>query len=1297
MKMGSKAKINSKHRVHKGKAKRWKKGHSSTSNPEKNKFREAAKNRFFNKIEGPSSLTVDALVKHDKSHSSTDVESMATESDQQTMGTFKTWATNWTDCTNTTFSKVHRYWSSNSALHKEILAVLAAVTEVIKLQGGKETETEYFAALMTALETTEEDDSTSAIVYLISLVMKRVPVAVLRSKFSEVAKCFLDLMAKYSDGESTSLMKSLLMSLSLLLRSQEAAAWSNSSTQQIYKALLTFVAHKKPKVRKAAHQGVCIVLKGSLFLLELNSPKHHPAASLTAKHCVQVMENAGGLGEAVDTLHTLALLKQILPVLPLNSTKVVCETILKVMTLSNVMVTAGGMQALHSLFAAAPKPDCLSAALNAQVINALYDYQPSENDVQPTQAWLVVMETAHINLARLDAALCLSHLPRLFSSGMLCMLSVKPEITQAAAKMMKGVISESLGAQVDIVGSQLASGGSNTPAQKIVRALESGLGYQFHASWGLVLQIFAVLYKTVGKASPKAFHKSLTLMADLRDSVRFAYKGELDHAVGAAVKAMGPREVLTAIPLQITGQSDDLDFPRSWLLPVIRDNVQETELAFFTSYFLPLAAKLRLRSLELADQQNVVASKTYEALQLQMWSLLPGFCTRPTDLVASFKGIAKVLGTAISERDDLRMEVMASLRKLITQSLSSEEARNELCRFSKNFLPILFNQYTTDPTTEKDMSKLAVLETVKCYLQVTDKESVAIFCDKCRDKLKEEGISSYKRYALHDLLIAMLPYLEKQQLLTIFKLAEQNLQVLDKSLQKKCYRILEEICGGKSEQTRDFVQSHLQTIQQTLLASLSSSSPSSKAPRLRCLVNIFKLLEIPQNDFLLAVVPEAILCTKEVAERARVAAYALLVEMGNASLRWAGEDNSGGLEEFFKMVMAGFAGSPQMISATLMALTRIMYQFKDNISSTMLESILSDVCVLLKSKSREVVQGALGFTKVLVSSHQVTTLAPHLKTIMSSLTSMKEDCHHHFRFKAKEVYTKLVKKFGYETIYGLAPESIRRQLVNVRKTMERAKKQKTQKDKGHDSSDDDEDDKKFARHSESIDDLLKDSDSEPEEEDKAKKSKVKDKGQKVKKAQGGQAWLQEGGDDDITDFMDTSAAKKVMATKPVEKKQKKADSGFKTAPDGRLIITESSDEEGGDSDDEDIDDLLEALEKGRDTGKIKQTRKRKLDDLGDSDDEGKAKPKYKAGGGGIHRPLDGQKQVKKPAPGAEYKAKKADGDVKKKGKVDPYAYVPLDFRSLNKRKQAKVKGQFTNFVKGAKKGALKGKKAKKKT
>jgi ribosomal RNA-processing protein 12 len=41
------------------------------------------------------------------------------------------------------------------------------------------------------------------------------------------------------------------------------------------------------------------------------------------------------------------------------------------------------------------------------------------------------------------------------------------------------------------------------------------------------------------------------------------------------------------------------------------------------------------------------------------------------------------------------------------------------------------------------------------------------------------------------------------------------------------------------------------------------------------------------------------------------------------------------------------------------------------------------------------------------------------------------------------------------------------------------------------------------------------------------------------------------------------------------------------------------------------------------------------------------------------------------------------GDVKKAGRPDPYAYIPLSHKSLNKRKQAKAKGQFNTVVKAA--------------
>lgn len=56
---------------------------------------------------------------------------------------------------------------------------------------------------------------------------------------------------------------------------------------------------------------------------------------------------------------------------------------------------------------------------------------------------------------------------------------------------------------------------------------------------------------------------------------------------------------------------------------------------------------------------------------LQIWTMLPGFCTCPVDLLASFKGIARVLGMAINERADLRLIVCQALRTIINKSCSA--------------------------------------------------------------------------------------------------------------------------------------------------------------------------------------------------------------------------------------------------------------------------------------------------------------------------------------------------------------------------------------------------------------------------------------------------------------------------------------------------------------------------------------------------------------------------------------------------------------------------------------------------
>ncbi|XP_033313298.1 RRP12-like protein [Bombus bifarius] len=83
----------------------------------------------------------------------------------------------------------------------------------------------------------------------------------------------------------------------------------------------------------------------------------------------------------------------------------------------------------------------------------------------------------------------------------------------------------------------------------------------------------------------------------------------------------------------------------------------------------------------------------------------------------------------------------------------------------------------------------------------------------------------------------------------------------------------------------------------------------------------------------------------------------------------------------------------------------------------------------------------------------------------------------------------------------------------------------------------------------------------------------------------------------------------------------------------------------------------------------------------------------KTGGSGIHRPL--KRSRTECIPGAEYKASKAGGDVKRKGKPDPYAYVPLSRAALNKRKKKKNASIFQNIIKGAKRDAKIGMKQRK--
>uniref|UniRef100_A0A674BT65 Ribosomal RNA processing 12 homolog n=1 Tax=Salmo trutta TaxID=8032 RepID=A0A674BT65_SALTR len=1227
------------------KLKRWKKGHSSDSNPQTSRFRQAAKSRFFSRPSEKSDLTVDALKLHNELQAGSLERGAGDRGDacmeetaeqalsERSAGTF---LSGLSDCSNLTFRKVQRFWESNSAAHKEICAVLAAVTEVIRSQGGKETETEYFAALMTTLEAVDSGESLAAVAYLLNLVMKRVPAPVLISKFSDTAKALMDVMSTLASSESASALRWILSCLSTLLRKQDVTVWSYPSTLQTYHGLLSFTVHSKPKIRKAAQHGVCSILRGSDLLFTDNAPTHHPAAAMAAKFCIKEIEQAGGSKEDTTTLHVLGLLKDLMVTFPLNAVKSCCETLLRVMTLSHVLVTACAMQAFHKLFSGKPNPVTLSAELNAQIITALYDYLPSENDLQPLLAWLAVMEKAHVHLASVQSSLSLGHLPRLFSTAMSCLLSPHTQVVSAATSTLKTLLSECVAPHMEEIGpvSPTASSGNASYICKMFRIVEEGLSYRFHASWPFVLQLLGCFYRAAGKHTHPVMTKSLQSLADLRSTPRFPFCGELDLAVGGAVESMGPEVLLTAVPLNITGLEDNLEFPRSWLIPVIRDHVKNTQLAYYTSYLLPLAATLRQRAEELEKAGQKLEAKVYKTLQLQIWTMLPGFCVGPLDLLVSFKGVARALGMAINERPDLRLTICQAIRTLITKSCNTEEEKAEVGRFAKNFLPILFNVFSQQPAPG-DIApyRMAVLDTIKVYLTVTDPQVHTL-------------VTMSQTFEL------IRPYLENKE----------------PHMQKKAYRVLEEMCGGEREECRSFVLSHLETLKHVLLGTLKNASSPAKRPRLKCLIHIVKQLSDEHRDFITALLPEVIICTKEVSVGARKNAYTLLVEIGNAFIRFCG-DAKEALEQYLLLVYVGLTGSVTMITCTVLALTRLVFEYKDSIDMGSMEHLLHNVCLLLASRTREIVKAALSFIKVILFVMDPKTLAGHVTVMMEGVGNIKDDVRRHFRTKLKNIFTKFIRKFGFELVKSKLPVEHHKVLVNIRKAEARTKRSRMA-DEDHDDSDSG-DDKPKAR-GESIEEILAESDSDMSDDEMPKGAKTQKKPTKQK----GRAWLKEGQGDEPLNFLDPTVSQRVLATNPDMKKRAKVQHSFKVTSDGRLIIREDNDE-GGKT--KEMKDILE--EAG-----IK-TKKRTFQD-GHYDDDMEIEPqlKYKAGGSGIHRPLGGSRDL-----GGDYKAKKGKGDVKRKGKVDPYAYIPLRKAQLNRRKKAKMQGQFKGMVRGAQKGAQSGK------
>ncbi|RNA27286.1 RRP12 isoform X2 [Brachionus plicatilis] len=1200
------------------KGKRWKKGQSSSSNPETKKYREIAKNNrsFFNfghSSTNPSQLTEKALAQLDSMSIENDnFDNKSIISDAESADTFRSWASNWSECTNATFNRVHRYWRSNSALHKEILAVLAAVTEVIKENDGKESETEYLAALMTGMESVDEnEESTAAFLYLIALSIKKVPENVLRAKYADLMNSFVNKLDKYgAQANNVTLIKSCLMCLCWLLKSQDQSIWENDKTVKCYLQILSFVTHDKPKVRKCGQEAVRLIMNSVSSTQSKNV--HRSIGSVTADYCLTVIKTANEESEAAKAnkttkksdanqtvLHILSLFKYTIHHFDLKQLKSIGECLFGLMISKDLMIISNCYQIFYQLFTS--QVNSLNFDLNAQMINAFYDFEPSENDPQQIIGWLAVMETAIKSLNRLNKALCLTHLPRIFQTFMSILSSshnkkVHVVVTNCLCSLLEQSVQTNIELFVEDMHKQ--SDLAKALLHKIFSHVEAGLSYQYHMSWIFVMKILASTFTCFkNRETFPIVEKCLSSLANLRESEQFDFKKEADIAIGKAVQTYGPKLVIDSIDLKITGEETSFEYPRSWMLPLLKDYIERTEISFFITDILPLANKIRVRHESAKKNNKMMEAKIFDTLHNQLWALLPGFCDFALDFDTSFKNIAKTLGEILEKYMDLRCHVLQALRTAIIRN--TEPNKSLMGKYAKNYLPIMFNIYTTEIRLDKDPSRQSLIDTIKFYLKITDYELInsyliqAIKNYHLQSKNHEESIKSkdmnnnkpeseakskvvfdfkavnkqsveslraepflFAKHSFLDLIAVLAKYSNFQNVQTIFDMCIQAIgdKQIDKTTQKKFYKILDSLLtSGKlssekqNENVLKFVQNEFEMFGKIFVKSLGDCNSAAKVPRLKCMIHLLDYVQRPEEKmFLKQILPEIILSIREINHKSREAAFHLLNSMlklwqklGLESQPPITETDS--LNEFFHLVMVGLAGSTNMISCTCFALSSLSFEFRENISGSLIKDLIDTSCLLIRSENKETVLASLNLLKIMCSAFQAPTLGQYLDQICDSIHHLHEkravtqsdnknaanqfagtapiNKSQRIKTLVKLTLKKLMKKFSYEILHekifknecrtkqmdmdmdektrmvhltGALRQGLENLLANLKKTIEKERKKRLEDEKaskkGGKSAQLDlvsiyttNTHKTMGTNINEIEDLLKESDSEGEE------------------------------------------------------------------------------------------------------------------------------------------------------------------------------------------------------------------------
>ncbi|KAG7698556.1 hypothetical protein KL951_001820 [Ogataea haglerorum] len=1132
---------------------------------------------------------------------------------------------------------------------KQLSLVLQAVDENLKDQKQKQSPVTYFVSFLSLLdqccdgENIKDGNLAGVALYFLDLVSPYTPKQLLRSKFSEIVARLAPALS--SDESAAPLLRSSIGVLESLLVAQETGAWINSNNYKIspkrgLTGLLQLSMDHRPKVRKRAQEAVHKILS----TVPAGPSLEHPASTLCGEFALnsvmkllerqqQEKKNKELNTEIIHNLQLIAAitkanswpLKQILPL---------CDVLLVVAKTSDQYLVSSSFEAFEGLFQS--MNDKVDEDKFVQVLNVLFDLKPAVNDQHLAPSWLAVIARALISYSKsVDAYKCVLKLPDVFKIVGHFFLSENPNVRISASQCLIAIITDS----VDV--KYLLEPPKTLPevfenVEEIIEQLSEltneFLTVKYRESAKEICEVIISILAKFGFRAGPYFTSHLQIIGEWRSNELegFELNQVSENVIAVAISSIGPEEVLKTLPLNLTNSQAT---GRAWLLPLLRDNIRHASLGFYISEILPNVEFFEQKIAEgNPESMNI---KIFATIVDQIWSLLPHFCDLPTDLTQSFTDdFASKLAALLYEKADLRNTICHALKLLVesnvtyslgvledvilAQKFPLEEAKKNIEYLSatkaSKMLSVLFNVFSQTSMAQRGF----ILETIDAYLQISKPEDLSATFDKVCSILKQAlddeketdmiktdepaAKSSIPKLSITmmDLIVLMAKYVPESCYNALFSIFNQTVKIADVQIQKRSYRIISRLLEPDAGQKA--VLNFISNILSLLLETTETTMTAAKSARFALILDIIKILPADNLHFIPAVVSEVIISTKSVNEKTRESAYETLIVMAAKMVEYEGApvknsmndpempDSTASLQEFFTICSAGLVGAtPNMISAAITSLARLVYEYHAKLDIQFLSELYQTVELFLTSKNREIIKATLGFVKVAILSLPEEMVAQNMKGLLTNLMTASHEHKNHFKSKVKHIIERLIRKFGVDLVEECIPEEDRKLVANIKKAKARAKKKKSQATgtnaaesgvmSGYEAA------------------LYSDSESEEEEEDQPTGRP--------------QQYISESKEMPL-DLLDKQTLTHISSSKPKKFTKKTLENEFKTK-NGKLII-EDAEEQDDVLNKDSIDAYVEAVRQGPIRGQKNRLRykHKKGDDIDwdeESDNESKSKPK----------------------------------------------------------------------------------------